>query len=48
MRPKALALGCAALATAVVLSGCGSDTAGGGKTKLTIGLFGNFGYAELL
>jgi cellobiose transport system substrate-binding protein len=48
MRPKALALGCAALATAVVLSGCGSDTASGGKTKLTIGLFGNFGYAELL
>ncbi|SFR04276.1 cellobiose transport system substrate-binding protein [Lentzea waywayandensis] len=48
MRPKALVLGCAALATAVVLSGCGSDTASGGKTKLTIGLFGNFGYAELL
>ncbi|SDG05804.1 cellobiose transport system substrate-binding protein [Lentzea fradiae] len=48
MRPKALAIGCFALATAVVLSGCGSDTASGGKTKLTIGLFGNFGYAELL
>ncbi|WP_439658800.1 ABC transporter substrate-binding protein [Lentzea sp. HUAS TT2] len=48
MRPKALALGCAVLATAVVLSGCGSDAASGGKTKLTIGLFGNFGYAELL
>lgn len=47
MRPKALALGCAALAAAVVLSGCGSGTASGGKTKLTIGLFGNFGYAEL-
>jgi cellobiose transport system substrate-binding protein len=48
MRPKALAIGCAALATAMVLSGCGSDTASGGKTKLTIGLFGNFGYSELL
>ncbi|WP_330275205.1 extracellular solute-binding protein [Lentzea sp. NBC_00516] len=48
MRPKALALGCAAVATALVLSGCGSDAASGGKTKLTIGLFGNFGYAELL
>jgi cellobiose transport system substrate-binding protein len=48
MRSKTLALGCAALATAVVLSGCGSGTASDGKTKLTIGLFGNFGYAELL
>ncbi|RSM91508.1 carbohydrate ABC transporter substrate-binding protein [Kibdelosporangium aridum] len=48
MRPKAMAIGCAALATAMVLSGCGSDSAAGGKTKLTIGLFGNFGYSELL
>jgi cellobiose transport system substrate-binding protein len=37
---------CAVLLAAVALAGCGSGS--GDKTKLTIGLFGNFGYSELL
>ncbi|GAB2790092.1 ABC transporter substrate-binding protein [Amycolatopsis magusensis] len=48
MRSKTMAIVCAALMAGAVISGCGSESGSGGKTKLTIGLFGNFGYTELL
>ncbi|MGA6162508.1 extracellular solute-binding protein [Amycolatopsis magusensis] len=48
MRSKTMAIVCAALMAGAVISGCGRESGGGGKTKLTIGLFGNFGYTELL
>ncbi|UJW28501.1 ABC transporter substrate-binding protein [Saccharothrix sp. AJ9571] len=48
MRSKTMAIVCAALVAGAVVSGCGSESGAGGKTKLTIGLFGNFGYTELL
>ncbi|GAB3562371.1 ABC transporter substrate-binding protein [Amycolatopsis endophytica] len=39
---------CAGLAAVAALSGCGSGDAGGGKVRLSLGLFGNFGYTELI
>jgi len=35
------------LLAAALLAGCASD-AGDGKTKITLGLFGNFGYSDLI
>jgi cellobiose transport system substrate-binding protein len=48
MRPRMWTAICAGLVMSSVLTGCGGDSGTGGKTKLTIGLFGNFGYTELL
>ncbi|MET0135187.1 MAG: carbohydrate ABC transporter substrate-binding protein, partial [Kibdelosporangium sp.] len=49
MRPSKTIAVLAALLVSTALAGCGGDSGtGGGKTKLTIGLFGNFGYSELL
>src|SRR3954451_10966282 len=56
MRPKTrnrpirlLAGVCAALVAATALSACGDGgAAAGGKTKLSLGLFGNFGYTDLI
>src|SRR4051812_50193207 len=40
---------CAGLAAVTALSACGSSDAGsGGKVKLSLGLFGNFGYTDLI
>ncbi|MFI5586985.1 extracellular solute-binding protein [Amycolatopsis sp. NPDC051758] len=40
---------CAGLVAVTALSACGSgDAAGGGKVKLSLGLFGNFGYTDLI
>src|SRR2546423_8107551 len=39
---------CAGLAAVTALSACGGGDAGGGKIKLSLGLFGNFGYTDLI
>jgi cellobiose transport system substrate-binding protein len=44
--PKAGRLG-VMLVAAALLAGCSTDSSNG-KTKITLGLFGNFGYAELI
>jgi cellobiose transport system substrate-binding protein len=48
MRPRMTIAICAGLVMSSLLTACGGDSGAGGKTKLTIGLFGNFGYTELL
>jgi cellobiose transport system substrate-binding protein len=46
MRRTPTLIGATLLAAGLVAAGCGSG-AGDGKTRITIGLFGNFGYQQL-